>query len=103
MLLAIQDSAVVSGHVLPASDLNGVSAQNAGDVVAQTSHAVIGYKGQRSVTWIKEVFKGNGEGPAEVSSSIPISFSYILGGKVKESLCYFQGGRGTFYSESMNI
>ena len=81
VLLAAQNSSVVSGRVLPTRELGGVGAQYAGNVSAQTRHAVIGYKGQKSVTWIKEVW--NGTGPAEVSSSIPISFSYKPKGKGK--------------------
>ncbi|XP_022780269.1 uncharacterized protein LOC111321599 [Stylophora pistillata] len=76
VLLAVQDSAVGS-YTLPTSDLIGIGAQKARRVVGQTSHAVIGYKGWRGVTWIKEDFKQNGEEPAEVSSSIPISFLYL--------------------------
>jgi len=77
VLLAIQDSAVANSHRLPISNLTAIGAQHAGDVVAQTSHAVIGYKGQQVMAWKDELWKGSGQGPAEVSSSIPISCSYV--------------------------
>lgn len=77
VLLAIQDSALDSGRTLPTSELTAVGAQDAGNVSAQTSHAVIGYKGQQAMAWKDELGKGYGAGPAEVSSSIPISCSYI--------------------------
>ena len=77
VLLAVQDSAVVSGKTLPTSELTAVGAQQAGSVAAQTAHAVIGYKGQKNMTWKDEKFTGNGAGPAEVSSNIPISCSYV--------------------------
>lgn len=77
VLLAIQDSAFDSGKTLPTSELGAVGAQQAGSVVAQTAHAVIGYKGQKSMAWKDEKFTADGAGPAEVSTSIPISCSYV--------------------------
>ena len=94
-MLAIQDSAVGS-HKLPTSDLIGIGAQKANRVVGQTSHAVIGYKGQRSVTWMKENYKESGGEPAVVSSSIPISFLYLPEGKSK--LLLLLGWGGSFFS-----
>lgn len=94
-MLAIQDSAVGS-HKLPTSDLIGIGAQKANRVVGQTSHAVIGYKGQRSVTWMKENYKESGGEPAVVSSSIPISFLYLPEGKRKTLLLL--GWGGSFFS-----
>lgn len=94
-MLAIQDSAVDS-HNLPTSDLIGIGAQKANRVVGQTSHAVIGYKGQRSVTWMKENYKESGGEPAVVSSSIPISFLYLPEGKSK--LLLLLGWGGSFFS-----
>lgn len=94
-MLAIQDSAVDS-HNLPTSDLIGIGAQKANRVVGQTSHAVIGYKGQRSVTWMKENYKESGGEPAVVSSSIPISFLYLPEGKRKTLLLLVWGG--SFFS-----
>ena len=93
MLLAIQDSAI-DGTTLPTSDLNSVGVQNPGSVSAKTSHAVIGYKGQKSVTWKNELFKANGAGPAEVSSTIPINCSYISEGKGGANLLSTNCGRG---------
>lgn len=77
VLLAVQDSASTSGRTLPISQLKAVGAQDAGSVAAQNSHAVIGYKGQQAMAWKKELRKNSGQGPAEVSSSIPISCSYV--------------------------
>ena len=77
VLLAVQDSAVISNKTLPTSDLTAVGAEEAGNVTNQTAHAVIGYKGQQSVTWKAEKFTPSGSGPAELSSSIPISCSYV--------------------------
>ncbi|KAL9957163.1 hypothetical protein ACROYT_G038767 [Oculina patagonica] len=77
VLLAIQDSAFVSGKTLPTSELGAVGAQQAGSVATQTAHAVIGYKGQKSVAWKDEKFTPSGAGPAEVSTIIPISCSYV--------------------------
>lgn len=94
-MLAIQDSAVGS-QKLPTSDLIGIGAQKANRVVGQTSHAVIGYKGQRSVTWMKENYKESGGEPAVVSSSIPISFLYLPEGKSKPLLLL--GWGGSFFS-----
>lgn len=94
-MLAIQDSAVGS-HKLPTSDLIGIGAQKANRIVGQTSHAVIGYKGQRSVTWMKENYKESGGEPAVVSSSIPISFLYLPEGKRKTLLLL--GWGGSFFS-----
>lgn len=91
VLLAVQDSAVGS-YKLPTSDLIGIGAQKANRVVGQTSHVVIGYKGQRSVTWIKENYKESGGEPAVVSSSIPISFLYLPEGKRKTLLLLGWGG-----------
>ena len=91
VLLAVQDSAVGS-YKLPTSDLIGIGAQKANRVVGQTSHAVIGYKGQRSVTWMKENYKESGGEPAVVSSSIPISFLYLPEGKRKTLLLLGWGG-----------
>jgi len=45
--------------------------------VASSSHAVIGYKGNKSVDWKDEVFRADNAGPAEVSGTIPISCSYM--------------------------
>ena len=95
VLLAVQDSAVGS-YKLPTSDLIGIGAQKANRVVGKTSHAVIGYKGQRSVTWIKENYKESGGEPAVVSSSIPISFLYLPEGKRKTLLLL--GWGGSFFS-----
>lgn len=95
VLLAVQDSAVGS-YKLPTSDLIGIGAQKANCVVRQTSHVVIGYKGQRSVTWIKENYKESGGEPAVVSSSIPISFLYLPEGKRKTLLLL--GWGGSFFS-----
>lgn len=94
VLLAVQDSAVGS-YKLPTSDLIGIGAQKANRVVGRTSHVVIGYKGQRSVTWIKENYKESGGEPAVVSSSIPISFLYLPEGKKKNSVT-FRVGRELF-------
>lgn len=91
VLLAVQDSAVGS-YKLPTSDLIGIGAQKANRVVGQTSHVVIGYKGQRGVTWIKENYKESGGEPAVVSSSIPISFLYLPEGKRKTLLLLGWGG-----------
>ena len=77
VLLAVQDSALISSRTLPTSELTAVGAQAAGNVAAQTSHAVIGYKGQQAMTWKDELWKASGQGPAEVSSSIPINCSYV--------------------------
>ena len=77
VLLAIQDSAMDSGRVLPTSKLTVVGVQNAGSVALQTSHAVIGYKGQKSMAWKQDVFQEKSAGPAEISTSIPISYSYV--------------------------
>ena len=76
-MIAIQESAIDSGRTLPTSALQGVGAQNAGSVVASSSHAVIGYKGNKSVDWKDEVFRADNAGPAEVSGTIPISCSYM--------------------------
>ena len=81
-MIAIQESAYDSGRTLPTGALHGVGAQNAGSVVANSSYAVIGYKGNKSVDWKEEVFKANGTGPAEVLATIPITFSYIPLGSV---------------------
>lgn len=78
VLLAVQDSAVVSGKTLPISKLQtAVGAQEAGNVADQTAHAIIGYKGQQSVAWKDDKLTPSGSGPAELSSSIPISCSYV--------------------------
>ena len=77
VLLAVQDSAAANDSTLPISELTAIGAKDAGRVAAQTSHAVIGYKGQQVMTWKDELWKASGQGPAEVSSSIPISCSYI--------------------------
>ena len=86
MLLAIQDSALASNRTLPISELTAVGAQNAGSVAAQTSHAVIGYKGQQEMAWKDEVRKNSGQGPAEVSASIPINCSYVPEGDTAKSV-----------------
>ena len=77
VLLAVQESAWISGRTLPTSNLAAVGAQDAGNVLAQTSHAVIGYKGQQAMAWKEELWNASGQGPAVVSSSIPISCSYV--------------------------
>ena len=90
VLLAVQDSAVASGKTLPNRNLTAVGAQEAGNVTDQTAHSVIGYKGQQSVEWKDEKFTPNGSGPAELSSSISISCSYVPEGNAKSfmsSLC----------------
>lgn len=91
MLLAIQDSALAGNHKLPISNLTAVGAQDAGNVAPQTSHAVIGYKGQQVMAWKDELRKDSGQGPAELSSSIPISCSYVPEGDTAKSVmspCY---------------
>ena len=70
-----------SGRSLPTSELQGVGARSVGSVTAHSSHAVIGYKGSKSVDWKEEQFKADGAGPAEVSAIIPISCSYVPLGK----------------------
>ena len=77
VLLAVQDSALAINRTLPISNLTAVGAPDAGSVVAQTSHAVIGYKGQQAMAWKDELRKASGQGPAQVSSSIPINCSYV--------------------------
>ena len=77
VLLAVQDSAVVSDKTLPTSNLTAVGAQEAGNVADQTAHAVIGYKGQQNMTWKDDKFTSSGSGPAKLSSSISISCSYV--------------------------
>ena len=92
VLLAVQDSAVDSGKTLPTSELTAVGAQQAGSVAKQTAHAVIGYKGQNNMPWKVEKFTVKGSGPAKVSSSIPISCSYVPEGNAKSftsRLCRF--------------
>lgn len=86
MLLAIQDSALAGNHKLPISNLTAVGAQDAGKVAPQTSHAVIGYKGQQVMAWKDELRKDSGQGPAELSSSIPISCSYVPEGDTAKSV-----------------
>ena len=77
VLLAVQDSAVVSGKTLPTNQLTEVGVQEAGNVANLNAHVVIGYKGQQSMAWKDEELKGSGSGPVELSSSISISCSYV--------------------------
>ena len=86
VLLAVQDSAFSSGRTLPISELTEVGAQDAANVAANTSHAVIGYKGQQAMAWKDELRKNSGQGPAEVSSSIPINCSYVPEGDTAKSV-----------------
>ena len=88
VLLAAQGPAVVTGHVLPTKELKKVGANHTKNVSAQTRHAVIGYKGQmKGMTWIKEILSDKGS--AEVSSSIPIRFSYKPKGKGMTAFFFF--------------
>ena len=88
VLLAAQGPSVVAGHVLPTTELKKIGANHAENVSAQTRHAVIGYKGQmKGVTWIKEILSDKGS--AEVSSSIPIRFSYKPKGKGMTAFFFF--------------
>ena len=80
VLMAIQLSAV-DNTTLPPSEMNDVGAKNAGSVQAHNSHAVIGYKGKKKVSWTEETYKGSGSGPTEISSSIPINCTYVSQGK----------------------
>jgi len=86
VLLAVQDSAWAGNRTLPISNLTAVGAEDAGNVTAQTLHAVIGYKGQQAMAWKRELRKNSGSGPAEVSSSIPISCSYVPEGDAAKSV-----------------
>ena len=86
VLLAVQDSAWAVGRTLPIGNLTAVGAQVAGKFTTQTSHAVIGYKGQQEIARKYELRNDSGQGPAEVSSSIRISCSYLPQGDTAKSV-----------------
>lgn len=77
VFLAVQESASSSGKTLPSSVDQGLGAKNFGSVGENTAYALIGYKGNKSVDWENDEFKGASSGPAEVSAVIPIDCSYV--------------------------
>ena len=81
VLIAIQESGATSGNNPPSNKLQELGSQNSGSVAENTSYALIGYKGNQSVHWKQESFKGDGFGPVEISAVIPIQCSYIPSGK----------------------
>ncbi|XP_068673513.1 polycystin-1-like [Montipora foliosa] len=77
ILVAIQESGATSSNRPPSSKLQELGSPNIGSVVENMAYALIGYKGNKTVDWKQDLFKGNGSGPAEIAAVIPIQCSYM--------------------------
>ena len=78
MLIAIQESGLVSGRSLPTSQLEEVGIQSS--IGANSSFTSIGYKGKNAVDWKKELQNNDGAGPTTIAALIPINCSYVPSG-----------------------
>ena len=72
MLIAIQESGLVSGRSQPEE----VGIQSS--IGANSSFTSIGYKGKDAVDWKKEL--QNSTGPTTIAALIPINCSYVPSG-----------------------
>ena len=78
MLIAIQESGLVSGRSLPTSQLEEVGIQSS--IGANSSFTSIGYKGKNAVDWKKEAHNNDSAGPTTIAALIPINCSYVPSG-----------------------
>ena len=78
VLIAIQESGLVSGRSLPTSQLEEVGIQSS--IGANSSFTSIGYKGKNAVDWKKEAHNNDSAGPTTIAALIPINCSYVPSG-----------------------
>ena len=80
VLIAIQESGLVSGRSLPTNHLKEVGIQFSSTLRPNYSFTSIGYKGKNAVDWKKELQKNDGAGPTTIAALIPINCSYVPSG-----------------------
>ena len=78
VLIAIQESGLVSGRSLPTSQLEEVGIQSS--IGANSSFTSIGYKGKNAVDWKKELQNNDSARPTTIAALIPINCSYVPSG-----------------------
>ena len=77
MLIAIQESGLVSGRSLPTSQLEEVGIQSSSTIGPNSSFTSIGYKGKNAVDWKKEGHNNDSTGPTTIAALIPVNRSYV--------------------------
>ena len=80
VLIAIQESGLVSGRSLPTNHLKEVGIQFSSTLRPNYSFTSIGYKGKNAVDWKKEWQNNDGAGPTTIAALIPINCSYVPSG-----------------------
>ena len=80
MLIAIQESGLVSGRSLPTSQLKEVGIQSSSTLGANYSFTSIGYKGKNTVDWKNELQNNDSAVPTTIAALIPINCSYVPSG-----------------------
>ena len=80
VLIAIQESGLVSGPSLPTNHLKEVGIQSSSTLGPNSSFTSIGYKGKNAVDWKKERQNNDGAGPTTIAALIPINCSYVPSG-----------------------
>ena len=80
VLIAIQESGLVSGRSLPTKHLKEVGIQFSSTLGPNYSFTSIGYKGKDAVDWKKELQNNDGAGPTTIAALIPINCSYVPSG-----------------------
>ena len=77
VLIAIQESGLVSGRSLPTSQLKEVGIQSSSTLGPNSSFTSIGYKGKNAVDWKKEAHNNDSAGPTTIAALIPVNRSYV--------------------------
>ena len=80
VLIAIQESGLVSGRSLPTSHLEEVGIQSSSTLGPNYSFTSIGYKGKNAVDWKNEAHNNDGAGPTTIAALITINCSYVPSG-----------------------